>query len=219
MKVYDCQDPIQRDEGIAAAVAALRRGDLVVLPTDTLYGLGADAFSKPAVGALFRAKQRGRDMPIVVTVGSRKTLDGLVHRLPPSARDLVDAFWPGALTVIVEHAPTLDWDLGETDGTVAVRMPMHPVALEVLREVGPVALSSANRTGQPPAVTVEQAQEQLGSSVRVYLDGGPCPAAVPSTIVDLTGEVPQVVRAGAISVERLRAVVPELVEPEPATEG
>jgi L-threonylcarbamoyladenylate synthase len=219
VKVYDCQDPVQRDEGIAAAVTAMRRGDLVVLPTDTLYGLGADAFSKPAVASLFRAKQRGRDMPIVVTVGSRKTLDGLVHQLPPVARDLTEAFWPGALTIIVAHASSLDWDLGDTDGTVAVRMPMHPIALEIMREVGPVALSSANRTGQPPAVTVEQAQEQLGTSVRVYLDGGACPAAIPSTIVDLTGEVPQVVRSGAISVEQLREVVPQLVVPEPIAEG
>jgi tRNA threonylcarbamoyl adenosine modification protein (Sua5/YciO/YrdC/YwlC family) len=215
VKLYDCRDPDQRDQGIAAAVAAARRGDLVVMPTDTLYGLGCDAFKKHAVSSLFRAKGRGRDMPLVVMVGSRKTFDGLAHRVPRSARALIEAFWPGALTIIVPHARSLDWDLGETNGTVAVRMPLHPVALEVLREVGPMAVSSANKTGQPPAVTVAQAQEQLGYSVRIYLDGGPCPASVPSTIVDLTGDVPRMVRAGALGVDTLRTVLPDLVAPEP----
>jgi L-threonylcarbamoyladenylate synthase len=216
VKFYDCRKPGEREEGLAAAVAALRRGDLVVLPTDTLYGLGCDAFKKQAVSALFRAKGRGRDMPIVVMVGTRKTFDGLSYRMPKSARALADAFWPGALTIIVEHAKSLDWDLGETNGTVAVRMPLHPVALELLREIGPMAVSSANKTGQPPAVTVEQAHEQLGYAARVYLDGGPCPASVPSTIVDMTGEVPRVLRPGAIGVEALREVLPDLQEPEPA---
>jgi tRNA threonylcarbamoyl adenosine modification protein (Sua5/YciO/YrdC/YwlC family) len=186
----------------------------VVLPTDTLYGLGCDAFKKHAVAALFRAKGRGRDMPLVVMVGARKTLDGLVHRLPKPARALADAFWPGALTIVVEHARSLDWDLGETAGTVAVRMPMHPVALELLREVGPMAVSSANQTGHPPAVSAAQARDQLGYAARIYLDAGPCPASVPSTIVDLAGPVPQLLRAGALPVERLREVVPELMVPD-----
>lgn len=220
MKVYDCADPVARDQGVAAAVAAARRGDLVVMPTDTLYGLGCDAFQQHAVSALFRAKGRGRDMPLIVMVGSRRTFDGLAHRIPKPARALADAFWPGGLTLIVEAARSLKWDIGETGGTVAVRMPLHPVALEVLREVGPMTVTSANKTGRPPAVTVEQAQEQLGFAARVYLDGGPCPAAVPSTIVDLTGPVPQVVRSGTISVEQLREVVPELLAPaEAGAEG
>jgi tRNA threonylcarbamoyl adenosine modification protein (Sua5/YciO/YrdC/YwlC family) len=214
VKVYDCRQPDERDQGVAAAVAGARRGDLVVLPTDTLYGLGCDAFKKHAVAALFRAKGRGRDMPLVVMIGSRRTLDGLVHRLPKPARALADAFWPGALTLIVEHAKSLDWDLGETAGTVAVRMPLHPVALEVLREVGPMAVSSANKTGQPPAVTVAQAREQLGYAARIYLDGGPCPASMPSTIVDLTGELPTLLRAGALPVDRLREALPDLAVPD-----
>lgn len=214
MKLYDCRNPAERDSGTAAAVAAARRGDLVVMPTDTLYGLGCDAFKKHAVKALFRAKDRNRDMPLIVMVGSRKTLDGLAYRLPKPARALADAFWPGALTIIVEHAKSLDWDLGETGGTVAVRMPLHPVALEVLREVGPMAVTSANKSSQPPAVTAEQAQEQLGYSARVYLDGGPSPAALPSTIVDLTTSQPELLRAGSLGVDRLREVVPDLVVPE-----
>jgi tRNA threonylcarbamoyl adenosine modification protein (Sua5/YciO/YrdC/YwlC family) len=219
VKVYDCRDPDERDRGVAAAVAAARRGDLVVMPTDTLYGLGCDAFRKPAVASLFRAKGRGRDMPLVVMVGSRKAFGGISHRLPQSASALADAFWPGALTIIVEHGKSLTWDLGETGGTVAVRMPLHPVALEVLREVGPMAVSSANKTGAPPALTVDQAREQLGYSARIYLDGGRCPVAVPSTIVDLTQGVPRVVRAGALGVERLREVLPDLADPAGAVAG
>lgn len=214
VKWYDCRQPGEREQGLAAAAQSARRGDLVVMPTDTLYGLGCDAFKKHAVGALFRAKGRGRDMPLVVMVGSRKAFDGLTHRLPKSARALADAFWPGALTIIVEHGRSLDWDLGDTDGTVAVRMPLHPVPLEILREVGPMAVSSANKTGEPPPVTAEEGRAQLGYSARVYLDDGPCPAAVPSTIVDVTGDAPQVVRDGALSAERLREVVPELAVPE-----
>lgn len=219
VKLYDCRSSAERDRGIAAAVAAVRRGDLVVLPTDTLYGLGCDAFKKQAVAGIFRAKGRGRDMPPPVLIGSRRTLDGLAHRLRRPARELAEAFWPGGLTIIVEHAKSLDWDLGDAEGTVAVRMPLHPVALEVLRETGPMAVSSANKHGQPPATTAQEAKDQLGYSARVYLDGGPCAAPVPSTIVDLTGEVPQVLRPGAISVERLRTVIPDVVAPEAVQGG
>jgi len=199
-----------RDRGIAAAIEAVKNGELVVLPTDTVYGLGADAFTAYAVKALLDAKGRGRDVPPPVLVGSRHTLDGLVLKLPKTARDLVEAFWPGALTIVLEHAPSLQWDLGETDGTVAVRMPLHPVALEVLRETGPMAVSSANKHGQPAAVTAEEARDQLGYAVRVYLEAGPCPDPVPSTIVDVTGEVPRLLREGAIPVEKLRDVVPDI---------
>lgn len=214
VKLYDCRQPADRDRGIAAAVAAVKRGSLVVLPTDTVYGVGCDAFKKHAVSALLRAKGRGRGVPVPVLVGSRKTLDGLVQRLPRPATALAEAFWPGGLTIIIEHSRSLDWDLGETDGTVAVRMPLHPVALEVLRAAGPMGVSSANRTGQPAATTAAEARDQLGYAVGVYLEAGPCPAPVPSTIVDLTGAVPRLARAGAIGVARLREVVPDLWVPE-----
>jgi L-threonylcarbamoyladenylate synthase len=211
--LFDCRTTAERDKGIEAAVEAVRRGDLVVLPTDTLYGIGADAFKPWAVTALLNAKGRGRQMPPPVLVGAKSTIDGLVVTVPPTARDLIDAFWPGALTIIVEHAPSLQWDLGDLDGTVAVRMPLHPVALEVLREVGPMAVSSANRTGEPAATTAEGARVQLGYSVSVYLEAGPTPDSLPSSIVDLTGDSPRLVRAGALSVERLREVVPALQAP------
>jgi L-threonylcarbamoyladenylate synthase len=209
--LYDCRLLAERDRGIAAAVEAVKSGELVVMPTDTVYGIGADAFTEYAVAAMLTAKGRDRNTPSPVLVGSRHTVDGLVYTLPAAARDLIEAFWPGALTIVVEHAPSLQWDLGETNGTVAVRMPLHPVALEVLRETGPMAVSSANKHGQPPANTAEEAREQLGYSVRVYLEAGPCPDPVPSTIVDVTGEVPRVVRGGAIPLLKLRDVVPDLV--------
>ncbi|WP_431974080.1 L-threonylcarbamoyladenylate synthase [Micromonospora haikouensis] len=211
--LYDCRSLADRDRGIAAAIEAVKNGELVVLPTDTVYGVGADAFTPYAVKALSDAKGGTRQAPPVL-IGSRHTLDGLVFTLPRSARDLVEAFWPGALTIIVEHSPSLSWDLGDETGSgvVAVRMPLHPVALEVLRETGPMAVASANKVGQPAAVTAEAAREQLGYTVRAYLEAGECPDPVPSTIVDLTGEAPTLVRAGAIPVEQLRDVVPDLVE-------
>jgi tRNA threonylcarbamoyl adenosine modification protein (Sua5/YciO/YrdC/YwlC family) len=208
--LYDCRSLAERDRGIAAAIEAVKNGELVVLPTDTVYGIGADAFTPYAVTALLNAKGRGRNVPPPVLVGSRHTLDGLVFTLPSVARDLVAAFWPGALTIVVEHSPSLQWDLGETSGTVAVRMPLHPVALEVLRETGPMAVSSANKHGQPAAVTAGEARDQLGYAVRAYLEAGPCPDPVPSTIVDLTGDIPRVLRKGAIPLEKLRDVVPDI---------
>lgn len=208
MTTYDVRD--SSDKGVAQAVAALRRGDLAVLPTDTVYGIAADAFSPPAVDRLLAAKGRGRDMPVPVLVGSWRGIDGLADHVTPTIRSLVEAFWPGPLTLIVRAAGSLAWDLGETRGTVAVRMPLHPVALAVLAETGPLAVSSANRTGMPPATDAAQAEEQLGSAVAVYLEAGSSGDAVPSTIVDLTGPQPQVRRAGALSLEDLQAVIPEV---------
>ena len=200
-------------DGVEAAVSALQAGELVVLPTDTVYGIAADAFSPTAVNALLAAKGRGRDMPVPVLVGSWRTLDGLVDELGPLARQLVERFWPGPLTIIVRSAPSLAWDLGETRGTVAVRMPLQPVALAVLGQTGPLAVSSANRSGMPPAATATEAQQQLGDAVRVYLDAGPVGDPVPSTIVDLTGDRARVLRAGALDVVTLREIIPDLEQP------
>ncbi len=203
---YDCADPASRAEGIKAAALALRTGELVVLPTDTLYGIGADAFYPSAVSGLLAAKGRGRDMPPPVLVGTVRAATALIEDLGPYGKDLIDEFWPGGLTLICRANRSLNWDLGDTQGTVAVRMPLHPVALELLKETGPLAVSSANRTGSPPATTAAEAQEQLGDAVSVYLDGGPCANDVASTIVDLTGNVPRLLRAGTVSVGRLREV-------------
>ncbi|GAA3854556.1 L-threonylcarbamoyladenylate synthase [Streptomyces sedi] len=207
---YDCADEVDRGHGLREAASAVRRGDLVVLPTDTVYGVGADAFNADAVADLLAAKGRGRGVPSPVLVGSPTVLHGLVTDFSELAWELVDAFWPGALTLVARHQPSLNWDLGETRGTVAVRMPLHPVALELLKDVGPMAVSSANLTGRPAPSTCDEAREMLADSVAVYLDGGETPDNVPSSIVDVTGEVPVLLRAGAVSEEELRKVVPDL---------
>lgn len=207
MKTFDCSDPVERREGLDAAADAARDGGLVVLPTDTVYGIGADAFNATAVRALLAAKGRGPDMPVPVLVGSWKTIDGLVTVVPPTARKLIEAFWPGGLSLVVEQAPSLAWDLGHTRGTVMLRMPMHPVALDLLRSVGPMAVSSANKSGHPPATTAAQARDQLGDEVAVYLDGGDAPVGIASTVLDLTTDIPTVLRRGAVEVDDLREVI------------
>lgn len=219
VKLFDCRMPAERDRGLAAAVSAVRRGDLVVLPTDTLYGLGCDAFKKDAIRALQRAKGRaeGGTAPPVL-IGSRRTLDGLAHRLPRAARLLAEAFWPGGLTLIIEHTKSLDWELGDTDGTVAVRMPLHPVALELLRETGPMAVTTANKADGAPPGTAAEAKEQLGYAARVYLDGGAVAAPVRSTIVDVSRDRPRVLRVGGVTVDLVREVVGEVDAPEAVQE-
>jgi L-threonylcarbamoyladenylate synthase len=207
---YDMNIPSERVVGLDFATTSVTNGELVVLPTDTVYGLGTDAFNIDAVAALLAAKGRGRDMPVPVLVGSPRTLDGIATDLSSDARALVEGFWPGGLTLVAWVAPSLQWDLGDTGGTVAVRMPLHPVALELLAATGPMAVSSANISGQPAPTTVDEAIEQLGESVSLYLDGGPCGAAVPSTIVDVTGSVVRVLRVGEVSVEALREVVADV---------
>ena len=207
---YDCSNPSDRVTGLREAASAVHRGDLVVLPTDTVYGIGADAFNAKAVNDLLLAKGRGRHMPSPVLVGSTDALDDLVTDLSEQARQLARAFWPGGLTLVARHQTTLTWDLGDTHGTVAVRMPAHPVALDLLTETGPMAVSSANLTGHPSPQDCDTAQTMLGDAVSVYLDAGPTPAAVPSSIVDVTGKIPILLRAGAISTRQLREVAPDL---------
>jgi L-threonylcarbamoyladenylate synthase len=148
-------------------------------------------------------------MPPPVLVANPRVLDALTHDLPTYARDLVDAFWPGGLTLVCPAQPSLDWDLG-SDGTVAVRMPLHRTALALLDRTGPLAVTSANRSGEPAATTCDEAEEQLGDAVSIYLDGGPCAGTAASTIVDVTGSRPRVLRLGAVGVDRLRTVVPDL---------
>lgn len=210
--VYDCGQDGSRAEGIAAAVSAARGGRLVVFPTDTVYGVGCDAFDGDAVKSLLAAKGRGADMPASVLVGSWSTIDGLVRTVPESARELVRAFWPGGLSIVLPAAPSLAWDLGNTRGTVMVRMPLHPVAIEMLREVGPMAQSSANRTGHAPATDIADAREQLGDAVDVYLDGGPSGDPVPSTIIDLTTGEPVALREGAVPLADVADVLGGAVE-------
>ena len=204
---YDLSDPEAREAGLAAAVVAVRRGQLVVLPTDTVYGVGVDAFDAAGVQRLLDAKGRGRDMPPPVLISANTTLEALATELPDWARGLVEKYWPGPLTIVCRQQPSLRWDLGETRGTVAVRMPDNEGALDLLGRTGPLAVSSANVTGEPAATDAGGAEAMLGGSVDVVLDGGPSPGAAASTIVDCTGDRPRILREGAISEAELRAVL------------
>ncbi|MFV0632597.1 L-threonylcarbamoyladenylate synthase [Demequina sp.] len=202
--ILPCTDPLTWGPSLDAAVDAVGRGAVVVLPTDTVYGVGADAFNANAVAAVLAAKGRGRQMPPPVLIPDLRTVDGLARDVPASARALMEALWPGALTVIVHAQPSLAWDLGDTHGTVALRMPDHEAALALLRRTGPLAVTSANRTGEPAATTASAAQEQLGEAVAVYLDGGDSPLGTASTIVDATDPAAlRIVRDGGVSRERL----------------
>jgi L-threonylcarbamoyladenylate synthase len=207
---YDTSDETAREEGIAEAGRAVQRGRLVIVPTDTVYGVGADAFSPAAVQRLLNAKGRGRQMPPPVLVSAKTTLEALAVGVPDWARALVEELWPGPLTLVLRQQPSLQWDLGETRGTVAVRMPDHDVALELLARTGPLAVSSANRTGLPPATDADDAEAMLGELVKVILDAGQTPGPVPSTIVDCTGEQGRILRQGVLPIERLNEVIAPL---------
>lgn len=205
--VFDCTTPEGRADAVPKVAEGVRRGRLVVLPTDTLYGIGADAFSPEAVRDLLAAKGRGSDMPPPVLVAEARTVDGLATAVPDYARALMAEFWPGPLTLVLQAQPSLAWDLGETHGTVALRMPDDEVAIALLAEVGPMAVSSANRTGHPASRTVVEAASQLGASVEFYLDGGPVTGGLASTIVDCTRDEPVFLRVGALSEDAVLAVV------------
>lgn len=215
--MIDCTTDAGLDEGIEAARQALARQQCVVLPTDTVYGIGADAFSPQAVAVLLAAKGRGRSMPPPVLIAAPQVMDGLAVDIPAPARELAETFWPGALTLILRAQPSLAWDLGETRGTVALRVPDDQVARELLREVGPMAVSSANRTGMPAATSAAAAEQMLGETVAVYLDDGDRAISEPSTIVDCTVTPFRVVRQGAVPFGELAGVVPDLVGPDSGT--
>ncbi len=237
--VSDAGDPAERADALRHAKDALTRGQLVVVPTDTVMGLAADAFSVEAVAALLAAKGRGRSMPPPVLVAVVRVLDGLARDVPDAVRELAGAHWPGALTLVCWAQPSLRWDLGETRGTVALRVPAHPLTRELLGTTGPLAVSSANLTGQPAPRDAAGAREQLGDSVAVYLDdggddgagpggdglaeagraGADRPAPLSSTIVDATADPPRLLRAGAIDVETLRRTVPGLLDVDGSAAG
>ena len=226
---FDCtgSDAESLAAGTEAARRAVEAGECIVLPTDTVYGIGADAFSAEAVQRLLDAKNRGRDMPPPVLLGEASLIQALATEVPDAARALVAAHWPGALTIICRIQPSLRMDLGDTEGTIALRVPDHALAREILRRTGPMAVSSANLSGRPAALSCDDALEQLGDRVSVYLDGGTLgssdesqPPVAPSTIVDFTvhddGEIR---RRGALGLETLRVTVPglrDLAAPEGA---
>ncbi len=187
-----------REAALEAAAKELDAGGVVVFPTDTVYGIGADAFNPEATGHIFEAKRRPRSMPLPVLVGRPRQAWALCSELPNAAQVLVAAFWPGPLTLILPAAEGLAWDLGETRGGVAVRMPAHDDLLELIMMIGPLAATSANLSGEATPATVAEIAARLGNSVSLYVDGGPSTGDVPSTIVDLTRWRPKVTREGAI---------------------
>jgi tRNA threonylcarbamoyl adenosine modification protein (Sua5/YciO/YrdC/YwlC family) len=216
-EVHDCTDPDTRAEGIAAAAAAVRTGGVVVLPTDTVYGIGCDAFDGDAVAAVLAAKGRGRDMPPPVLIPTARTALGLAMEIPDYANTLMERFWPGPLTLVLKAHTSLNWDLGETNGTVALRVPDNEIALELLGEIGPMAVTSANTTGHPAARTVTEAKDMLGESVAVYLDGGPAAEGEASTILDCTGAAPVTLRLGALAQEDIDAALAPEAASEPTS--
>ncbi|MCR2801598.1 L-threonylcarbamoyladenylate synthase [Microbacterium sp. zg-Y818] len=219
--VFDSRDETQLLPGLRQARQAIARGELIVIPTDTVYGVAADAFSPAAVARLLAAKGRGRQSPPPVLVPGVSTLRALAAEIPEPVERLVEEFWPGGLTIVLPAQPSLAWDLGDTFGTVAVRMPADRIALEMLEECGPLAVSSANRTGKAAAVAIDEAIDMLGDSVAVYLDAGTRETGIPSTIVDATGLVGEgdgfvrVLRDGAVSRSALRGVLGDLLEADP----
>lgn len=209
-KRYPTGSEDEIDLALDAAGHALSRGQLVVLPTDTVYGIAADAFDADAVGALLHAKGRGREMPPPVLISSATTVDALATTVPDYARALIEAFWPGPLTLVLSQQPSLRWDLGETRGTVAVRMPDLELTRTLLERTGPLAVSSANTTGRPAAITADDAERMLGESVAVFVDGGTSPGGRASTIVDATGEQGRILRLGALDLTTLNEVLEPL---------
>lgn len=225
--IFDCRDEAQLLAGMRNARQAIGRGELIVMPTDTVYGVAADAFSPAAVQRLLDAKGRGRDQPPPVLIGSKDTLAALAESVPEPVQRLVDAFWPGGLTIVLPAQPSLVWDLGETLGTVAVRMPEGHVALELLAETGPLAVSSANLTGKDAAISAFDAEKMLGDSVAVYLADGMSKNGIASTIVDATSlvrrgdeesGVVRILRHGVVTREQLHEVLGDILEPDPAQE-
>jgi len=217
-RIYDCSVDVDLLAGMRQAKVGLGRKELAVVPTDTVYGIAADAFSPEAVKALLEAKGRDQATPPPVLIGDTETMDALAMQIPEVARKLAAAFWPGALTMVLKSQPSLTWDLGEDKGTVALRVPDHKITIALLKETGPLAISSANRHGEPPALSAQQAFEYFGETVPVYLDAGDSPKGEASTILDMTpairGEKVRVLRVGAISLKRLRAVGGDLIPTE-----
>jgi L-threonylcarbamoyladenylate synthase len=225
-RIYDCSLDTDLLTGMRLAKTSLARKQLVVIPTDTVYGLACDAFSHQAVQELLDVKGRDKQSPPTVLIGNPSALEGLAQDVPQVAHKLAATFWPGALTMILKSQPSLTWDLGETKGTVSLRMPDHKIALALLQETGPLAVSSANISGEPAATTCQQAEKALGSFAKIYLDGGASPKGEVSTIVDMTdladsvsdsGEIvttgkAKIVRRGALSKEKLATVLGEVLE-------
>lgn len=209
-RTFNTDDPQERERGLVMAASVVKRGGLVVLPVEASYAIATDPFRPDGVAALLASKGRGPETPVPVMVPSAATLDGILERVGPDVAALTRAFWPGPLTIVARAARSLSWELGGTPGTVSVRMPLHPVALELLRRAGLLAVLAANGAGMPPPVRCGDALDQLDGIIEVALDAGQRSDLVPSSIVDLTGDVPRLVREGALTSATLRTALPTL---------
>lgn len=212
-----CGDGAHRSQAVASATAAVRRGDLVLLPTETVYALAADAFSARGVAALREAKGYDEATPLPVMVGKRSTVPGIAARLTDDARVLMEGFWPGPLTLLLTAQPSLAWDQ-PADAPVAVRMPLHPVALAVLTATGPLVVTAANLPGLPAPVTVDDALAQMGDDCALALDAGPLPGGThgASTVVDASAVPPRILRPGALTASQIRECCPSVIEGDDA---
>jgi len=196
------------EDAVSRAVQVLREGGLVALPTETVYGLGADASSELAVRRIFAVKGRPSTHPLIVHVASLDAARAWAHELPPAGEALARAFWPGPLTLVVRRSALASDAVTGGQDTVAVRVPAHPLALEVLRAFGGgIAAPSANRFGRLSPTTAAHVLEELGTQVDVILDGGPCTVGVESSIVDVTGAQPRLLRPGGVPREALEAAL------------
>jgi tRNA threonylcarbamoyl adenosine modification protein (Sua5/YciO/YrdC/YwlC family) len=195
------------DRALARARDVLRAGELVVVPTDTVYGVAADPFAAGATAKIFTLKNRPRSLPLPVLVSRPRQAWALCDSVPPGAAELAAAFWPGALTIVMPQTPDLDWDLGDNVGTIALRMPDQPQTLQLIEMTGPLAVTSANLSGEPTPPTVDEVRARLGDPVAIYLDGGPAREDKGSTIVDLARRRPAIVREGPIGREEIERAI------------
>ena len=209
MEIVTAYDGVISDADLAAVDAAVRQEQLIVMPTDTVYGIASVPFAPAAVERLQGAKGRGEEFPPPVLVADASELDRLMARpgilgMPApqydAAHALAKAFWPGPLTIIVKADPALGWNLGRTNGTIAIRQPGEPIALAILKKTGPLAVTSANKHGSAPATNVDAAKAYFWEKVAVYVDAGESESGHPSTIVDLSQSAqPKLIRAGEIT--------------------
>ena len=198
--------PAAQPDAIEQALRILRAGGLAAFPTDTVYGVGALAFDGPAVESIYAAKDRPVEKAIPILIADADDLDKVAVDVPPMARILAARFWPGPLTLVVPKQPTLPEAISATT-TVAVRIPDHPVARALLRAAGPMAVTSANLSGQPSPVEAEEVLRQLNGRIPLVLDGGVTPGGVPSTLVDCLGAEPVLLREGPLTKEQILAAL------------
>lgn len=198
--------PTENPESINSALSLFRDGEIVAFPTDTVYGLGADPFQASGIIKLFEAKGRDSNKAIAILIGSMDQASLITDHMPEMAIRLCEVFWPGGLTVIVPRKNTLPELISNTD-RIGIRMPNHPVTLEMLKTFGPLATTSANLSGKPDAVSAQDVFDQLNNRVPLILDGGKCPGGTPSTVIDCSGAEPIILREGPVSNEQLLKVL------------